>query len=57
MSYLALQIASAVYCLFVGLFVPPDANLMSKVIFNAIPLLIGFGMAFFLIARFMGWPI
>lgn len=57
MTYLALQITAATYCLFLGLFVTPSDNLKSMMMFRAIPLIIGVGMAFFLIARFMGWPV
>lgn len=57
MIYLALQIASAAMLVILASVITPNDNLMSKLMFRAVPLCLGFGMSFFILARFMGWPV
>lgn len=57
MTYLALQIAAAGWLVLLGAMVNPSDNFKSKMVFRAAPLCLGFGMSFFIVARFMGWPV
>ena len=57
MTYLALQIAAASWLVLLGAMIEPAPNFRSKLMFRAAPIVLGAGMAFFLVARFMGWPV
>lgn len=56
MTYLGLQIAAAIWLISVA-FLSHTKNLKSSIVFNLTPGVVGFGLAFFLLARFMEWPV
>lgn len=56
MTYIGLQIAAAAWLVSVA-FLSHTKNLKSSIVFNLIPGAVGIGLVFFLLARFMGWPV
>ena len=50
------QMAAAIY-LVGGALVIDCKNFESKIIFKAVPMLIGLPMAFYVTAKFMGWQV